>query len=103
MSDEWKSDDKEINDDEEFECGVEENIPTLQEIADMLNQLQFVVEEIREKVSTEDYQRKIKTTNAMIQILNDLDEKVTDNMNRLNQMLLKLKGVVSVALGNLSS
>lgn len=87
---------------EDGEFNEDEKIPTLQEIAAMLNRLQFVVEEIREKVTTEEYQRKIKTTNRIIQQLNDLDEKVSDNMNRLNDLLLKLKGVVAVALGNLA-
>lgn len=86
-----------------LDCECEEEIPTLQDIAAMLNRLQFAVEEIREKVSTEEYQRKVKTVNTMIKTLNDLDEKVTDNMNRLNQMLLKLKGTVALALGNLGN
>ena len=77
----------------DYEC--EEIEPSLREILDKLNI-------IKGFVSEDSFQRKIKTTNKMIQSLTDLDEKVTDNLNRLNEMLKKLKGVVAVALGNLS-
>ncbi len=94
---EWESLDREIKDDEEI---MEDE--RLDVIEATLNRLMLIVEDIREKVSTEKYERKIKTTNTMIKTLNDLDEKVTDNMNRLNEMLKRLKGIVAVALGNLA-
>lgn len=88
-----------MNDEEEDERNIEQRLSAIE---DTLDRLTFVIEEIRESVSTEDYERKIKTTNSMIQNLNDLDEKVTDNLNRLNEMLKKLKGVVGIAIGNLA-
>jgi archaellum component FlaC len=72
------------------------------EIESTLNRLTFVIEEIREQVSEKSYRSKVERTNTLIRNLQDLDEKVNDNMNRLNQMLLKLKANVAVALGNLA-
>lgn len=88
-----------VQEEENCECSIFDRIQSLE---DQFVFIQSLLIEIKNSVSEEEFQRKIKTTNTMIQTLVDLDEKVTDNMNRLNEMLKKLKGVVAVALGNLA-
>lgn len=82
----------------------------LEDIEATLNRLTFIVEEIREnveeireKVDEKSFRKKIETANRLIKTSEDLDQKVTENMKRLNDMLLKLKGCVAVAIGNMSN
>ncbi len=78
-----------------LDCECEEKESSLDEIIEKLDALQNDVDKIMGLVNEDTFEKKIKT-------LNDLNEKVTDNMNRLNEMLKKLKGVVAVAIGNLA-